>query len=95
MAESVLLLENIATAVLVGPDQLASLHRLLLEAAAVLGMEPPDLYVRQVHTCPTPLSSTALLARYHCASAGTIVPYRSRSKCMVLKGCVIGHVMLP
>lgn len=37
-----------ATAVLVGPDQLASLHALLLEAAAILGMEPPDLYIRQV-----------------------------------------------
>lgn len=37
-----------ATAVLVGPDQLASLHGLLLEAATILGMEPPDLYIRQV-----------------------------------------------
>ncbi len=44
-----LLLENISTAVLVGPDQLASLHALLLEAATILGMDPvPDLYVRQV-----------------------------------------------
>ena len=48
VAESVLLLENIGTAVLVGPDQLASLHRLLLDAAHILGMDPvPDLYVRQ------------------------------------------------
>ena len=47
-----MLLENIATAVLVGPDQLASLHKLLLDAAAILGMEAPDLYVRQVWLCP-------------------------------------------
>ena len=54
MAESVLLLENIATAVLVGPDQLASLHTLLLEAATILGMDPvPDLYVRQVRSPAT------------------------------------------
>lgn len=32
----------------VGPDQLPSLHHLLAEAAAVLGMVPPDLFVRQV-----------------------------------------------
>ena len=43
-----LLLENIATSVLVGPDQLPSLHALLAEAAATLQMEAPDLYVRQV-----------------------------------------------
>lgn len=48
-----------ATAVLVGPDQLASLHALLLEAAAILGMEPPDLYIRQVlapHLLAPPLT---------------------------------------
>ena len=53
VAESVLLLENIGTAVLVGPDQLASLHKLLLDAAHILGMDPvPDLYVRQASLCP-------------------------------------------
>lgn len=46
-AEQVLLLENIGSSVLVGPDQLPSLHALLAEAAAVLEMDPPDLYVRQ------------------------------------------------
>ena len=44
----VLALENIGSSVLVGPDQLPSLHALLTEAAAVLEMEPPELYVRQV-----------------------------------------------
>lgn len=44
----VLLLENIGTSVKVGPDQLSSLHSLLVEAARILQMEPPELYVRQV-----------------------------------------------
>lgn len=48
MAEQVLLLENIGTSLKVGPSQLASLHKLLLEAAAILQMVPPDLYIRQV-----------------------------------------------
>lgn len=47
VAEQVLLLENIGTSVLVGPEQLASLHRLLLTAASTLQMAPPDLYIKQ------------------------------------------------
>ncbi|KAG1679281.1 hypothetical protein FOA52_009311 [Chlamydomonas sp. UWO 241] len=46
-AEQVLLLENIATSIKIGPEQLPSVHRLLMEAAEVLQMEPPELYVRQ------------------------------------------------
>lgn len=45
-----LLLENIGTSVLVGPDQLSSVHDLLVSAAGILQMEPPDLYVRQVRS---------------------------------------------
>lgn len=59
VAESVLLLENIATAVLVGPDQIASLHNLLLEAASILGMEAPELYIRQN---PSPNAYTLAIA---------------------------------
>eukprot|EP00878_Enallax_costatus_P036853 GHUV01041425.1.p1 GENE.GHUV01041425.1~~GHUV01041425.1.p1 ORF type:complete len:305 (+),score=59.94 GHUV01041425.1:381-1295(+) len=47
VAEQVLLLENIATSLKTGPDQLPTIHNLLLEAAEVLQMEPPELYVRQ------------------------------------------------
>lgn len=47
-ALQVLLLENIGTSVRVGPTQLPTLHHLLTEAARILGMEAPDLYVRQV-----------------------------------------------
>ena len=48
VAEQVLLLENIGTSVLVGPEQLPSLHRLLITAASTLQMAPPDLYIKQV-----------------------------------------------
>ena len=48
VAEQVLLLENIGTSVLVGPEQLTSLHKLLLTAASTLQMDPPDLYIKQV-----------------------------------------------
>lgn len=47
VTEDMLLLDNVGTSLQVGPDQLPSLHRLLAEAAAVLGMDPPDLFVRQ------------------------------------------------
>ncbi|KAF6257760.1 peptidase family M48-domain-containing protein [Scenedesmus sp. NREL 46B-D3] len=47
VAEQVLLLENIATSIKTGPDQLPTVYNLLLEAAEVLQMEPPELYVRQ------------------------------------------------
>ena len=40
-------MENIGTSVKVGPSQLASLNNLLMEASAILQMQPPDLYVRQ------------------------------------------------
>ncbi|CAM6099415.1 unnamed protein product [Calypogeia fissa] len=46
-AEQVMLLENIGTSVLVGEDQLADLHRLMVNAANILDLEAPDLYVRQ------------------------------------------------
>lgn len=47
VAEQVLLLENISTSVLVGPEQLPHIHTLMVDAAHMLQMEPPDLYIRQ------------------------------------------------
>ncbi|BBM98691.1 hypothetical protein MPTK1_1g15490 [Marchantia polymorpha subsp. ruderalis] len=46
-AEQVMLLENIGTSVLVGENQLSDLHRLMVNAANILDLETPDLYVRQ------------------------------------------------
>ncbi|KAL8551345.1 hypothetical protein ACS0TY_000435 [Phlomoides rotata] len=47
VAEQVMLLENIATSVLVSENQLPELHGLMLEAASILNIEAPDLYLRQ------------------------------------------------
>lgn len=47
IAEQVMLLENIGTSVLVSENQLSGLHKLMVEAAKILNIEAPDLYVRQ------------------------------------------------
>lgn len=47
VAEQVMLLENIGTSVLVSKNQLPELHQLMVEAADILNIEAPDLYVRQ------------------------------------------------
>ncbi|MBD0268519.1 MAG: M48 family metallopeptidase [Cyanobacteria bacterium Co-bin8] len=51
LGEQFFYLENIASSVLVGEQQLPQLHTLLLEACEVLDLEPPQLYVRQ-HPVP-------------------------------------------
>ncbi|KAH6766604.1 Peptidase family M48 family protein [Perilla frutescens var. hirtella] len=45
--EQVMLLENIGTSVLVSKNQLPELHELMVEAASILNIEAPDLYLRQ------------------------------------------------
>ena len=47
VAEQMLVLEQISTSVLVGPKQLPHVHKLVLDAAAVLDIDPPQLYIRQ------------------------------------------------
>ena len=47
VAEQFFYLENIASSILVGEQQLPQIHHLLLEACQVLDIEPPQLYVRQ------------------------------------------------
>ncbi|GMI68332.1 hypothetical protein like AT3G27110 [Hibiscus trionum] len=47
VTEQIMLLENIGTSVLVSKDQLPELHKMMIEAAGILNIEPPDLYVRQ------------------------------------------------
>jgi len=51
MAEQVFYVENIASSVLVGEQQLPDLHKLLLESCQILDIEPPQLYIRQ-HPAP-------------------------------------------
>ncbi|WP_448571397.1 M48 family metallopeptidase [Trichothermofontia sp.] len=47
MAEQFLYLDNIASGILVGEQQLPDLYQLLLDACRILELEPPQLYVRQ------------------------------------------------
>ncbi len=51
LAEQFFYLENIASSVLVGPQQLPEIYALLVEACKILDLEIPDLYVRQ-HPAP-------------------------------------------
>lgn len=51
MGEQFFYLENIATSVLVGPNQLPDIHALLVEACKVLDLEVPQLYIKQ-HPVP-------------------------------------------
>ncbi|NJR66715.1 MAG: M48 family metallopeptidase, partial [Leptolyngbyaceae cyanobacterium CRU_2_3] len=47
LAEQVFYVENIASSILVGEQQLPQLHKLLLEACHILDLDPPQLYIRQ------------------------------------------------
>ncbi|MBI4783732.1 MAG: M48 family metallopeptidase [Oscillatoriophycideae cyanobacterium NC_groundwater_1537_Pr4_S-0.65um_50_18] len=47
VAEQVFYVENIASSILVGEQQLPHLHHLLLEACKILDLEPPQLYIKQ------------------------------------------------
>lgn len=47
LVEQFFYLENIASSVLVGEQQLPQIHALLVEACQVLDLEPPQLYIRQ------------------------------------------------
>ncbi|MBW4648603.1 MAG: M48 family metallopeptidase [Kastovskya adunca ATA6-11-RM4] len=51
LAEQFFYLNNIASSVLVGENQLPHLHKLLLEACKTLDLDPPQLYVQQ-HPAP-------------------------------------------
>lgn len=51
LGEQFFYLDNIASSVLVGEQQLPHLHKLLLEACQILDLEPPQMYVRQ-HPVP-------------------------------------------
>lgn len=51
LAEKFFYLENIASSILVGEQQLPQLHQLLVEACKMLDLEQPQLYVRQ-HPVP-------------------------------------------
>ncbi|GFR48509.1 hypothetical protein Agub_g10368 [Astrephomene gubernaculifera] len=78
VAEQVLLLENISSSIKIGPEQLPSVHKLMAEAARILQMEAPELYVRQ-H--PVPNAYTLAIAGHkpfiviHTALLELLTPY--------------------
>lgn len=51
LGEQYFYMENIASSVLVGKEQLPHLYKILLDACQTLDLEPPQLYVRQ-HPVP-------------------------------------------
>ncbi|MGP1384134.1 MAG: M48 family metallopeptidase [Thainema sp.] len=51
VGEQVFQIENLASGVRVGENQLPQLHHLLIDACKTLDLEPPELYVRQ-HPVP-------------------------------------------
>ncbi|HEY9846753.1 MAG TPA: M48 family metallopeptidase [Candidatus Caenarcaniphilales bacterium] len=51
LAEQIFYLDNIASSILVGEQQLPHLYRLLLDACQILDIEAPQLYIRQ-HPAP-------------------------------------------
>ncbi|MEG4454803.1 M48 family metallopeptidase [Microcoleus sp. N9_A1] len=51
LGEQFFMLENLASSVQVGENQLPHLHQLLVDACKTLDLEPPQLYVRQ-HPMP-------------------------------------------
>ena len=57
--EEILYLENISSSIKVGEDQLPSLYKSLVHAAGILGMDVPELYVRQN---PVPNAYTLAIA---------------------------------
>ena len=59
ISEQVALLENIGTSVRVSEDQLPEIHALLQEAATLLQVDMPELYVRQD---PVPNAYTLAIA---------------------------------
>lgn len=51
MAEQFFYVDNIASSILVGEQQLPKYHHLMLETCKILDLEPPQLYIRQ-HPVP-------------------------------------------
>jgi len=45
--EQAMVVDNLGSSILVGPNQMPTLYRSLMKASKILDMEPPDLYVRQ------------------------------------------------
>ncbi|CAK9143309.1 unnamed protein product [Ilex paraguariensis] len=91
VAEQVMLLENIGTSILVSENQLPELHQLMVEAARVLNVEAPDLYVRQ---SPIPNAYTLAISgkKPFVVVHTTLVELLSRKELQAVLAHELGHL---
>ncbi|XP_021727983.1 uncharacterized protein LOC110695085 isoform X2 [Chenopodium quinoa] len=91
IAEQVMFLENIGTSLLVSKNQLPELHQLMLEAAEILNVEPPDLYVRQ---SPTPNAYTLAISgkRPFVVVHTSLIELLSRKELQAVMAHELGHL---
>ncbi|XP_057541936.1 plastoglobule-localized metallopeptidase 48, chloroplastic [Amaranthus tricolor] len=91
MTEQVMFLENIGTSLLVSNNQLPELHQLIIDAAAILNLEPPDLYVRQ---SPVPNAYTLAISgkRPFVVVHTSLIELLSRKELQAVIAHELGHL---
>ncbi|KAL2906882.1 Protease HtpX-like protein [Bienertia sinuspersici] len=91
IAEQVMFLENIGTSLLVSTNQLPELHQLMLEAAEILNVESPDLYVRQ---SPVPNAYTLAISgkRPFVVIHTSLIELLSRKELQAVMAHELGHL---
>ncbi|CAO2827610.1 unnamed protein product [Amaranthus hypochondriacus] len=91
MTEQVMFLENIGTSLLVSKNQLPELHQLIIDAAAILNLEPPDLYVRQ---SPVPNAYTLAISgkRPFVVVHTSLIELLSRKELQAVIAHELGHL---
>lgn len=91
IAEQVMLLENIGTSLFVSEKQMPELHQLMTEAAEILNVEPPDLYVRQ---SPVPNAYTLAISgkRPFVVIHTSLIELLSRKELQAVMAHELGHL---
>ncbi|KMT09091.1 hypothetical protein BVRB_6g131990 [Beta vulgaris subsp. vulgaris] len=91
IGEQVMFLENIGASLLVSENQLSELHQLMLEAAQILNIEPPDLYVRQN---PAPNAYTLAISgkRPFVVVHTSLIELLSRKELQAVMAHELGHL---
>ncbi|GAU33350.1 hypothetical protein TSUD_166150 [Trifolium subterraneum] len=91
VTEQVMLLENIGTSVLVSKNQLSDLHNLMAEAAEILNVNAPDLYVRQ---SPVPNAYTLAISgkRPFVVIHTSLVELLTRAELQAVLAHELGHL---
>ncbi|KEH22124.1 putative peptidase M48 [Medicago truncatula] len=91
VTEQVMLLENIGTSVLVSKNQLSDLHTLMAEAAEILNINAPDLYVRQ---SPVPNAYTLAISgkRPFVVIHTSLVELLTRAELQAVLAHELGHL---